>query len=49
MTTTNNMNEIPNDVRYVAYRQGENNYYDDSDFYFMIHDRVDNKIIKHVC
>ncbi len=42
------INEIPDDVRYVVYRQDENNYYDDSDFYWMIHDRIDGKIIKHV-
>ena len=48
MTKRFPMNEIPADARYVCYRQDENNYYDDSDFYFMIHDRVENKIIKHV-
>jgi hypothetical protein len=34
--------------RYIAYRQDENNYYDDSDFYIMLLDTVDNKIIKHI-
>ncbi len=48
MTKRFPMNEIPADARYVCYRQDENNFYDDSDFYFMIHDRVENKIIKHV-
>tara|TARA_R110000796_G_scaffold192641_1_gene309280 strand:+ start:1041 stop:1547 length:507 start_codon:yes stop_codon:yes gene_type:complete len=35
-------------VRYIAYRDDENNGYNDSDFYFMILDTLDNKIIKHV-
>ena len=34
--------------RYIAYRQDENNYYDDSDFYIMILDTKEEKIIKHV-
>ena len=34
--------------RFIAYRNDENNGYDDSDFYFMILDTVENKIIKHI-
>lgn len=34
--------------RYIAYREDENNYYDDSDFYIMILDTKEEKIIKHV-
>jgi hypothetical protein len=46
--TTKDIATIPVNIRFVVYRQDENNGYDDSDFYYMIHDRVENKIIKHV-
>tara|TARA_B100000674_G_C37898648_1_gene942616 strand:- start:1007 stop:1582 length:576 start_codon:yes stop_codon:yes gene_type:complete len=34
--------------RYIAYYEGENNYYNDSDFYTMLIDTKEKKVIKHV-
>jgi len=34
--------------RYIAYYEGENNYYHDSDFYTMLVDTKEKKVIKHV-
>lgn len=35
-------------ARYKIYNDGENNGYDDSDFYYMALDTKENKVIKHV-
>ena len=42
------MENTTNNARFVAFYDGENNGYDDSDFYYMILDTVDNKVIKFV-
>lgn len=35
-------------ARYIIYYEGENNGYDDSDFYYMAIDTKENTIVKHV-
>lgn len=42
------MENTTDNARFVVYYTGENNGYDDSDFYHMILDTVDNKVIKFI-
>ena len=44
----NDISTLLSSNRYIAYKNDENNYYDDSDFYLMILDTKENKVIKHI-